>query len=127
MTRRTQRINELLRQEISLLLQRQLRDPRLRSLISVIRVDTSQDLQYAKVYVSVLGDGIKKDEALHGLNAAAGYVRRELSDILTLRYIPSISFSLDDSLEKGEVVLRVMDQLAFDSALSQGDRPGNTQ
>ena len=112
MTRRTQRVSELLRQEISLILQRQIRDPRLSSLMSITRVDTSEDLSQAKVFVSVMGTSVEKDEALHGLGSAAGYVRKELSDILSLRHIPSLTFLLDESMEKAESVLKVMDELA---------------
>ena len=121
MTRRTQRVSELLRQEISLVLQRQLRDPRLRSLISITKVYTSEDLRHAKVYVSVLGDRSKSADVLHGLDSAAGYVRKELGDILTLKHIPSLAFVLDESLEKGKAVLEVMDRLSSDEAPSFQD------
>ena len=70
MTRRTQRVNELLRQEISLVLQQKLSDPRLGSLISVTRVETAEDFQQAKVYVSVLGAKEKREKAIQGLTAA---------------------------------------------------------
>jgi ribosome-binding factor A len=115
MNRRAQRISELLRQEISLLLQRQLRDPRLASLISITRVDTAQDMRQAKVYVSVMGEQARKDEALHGLEAASGYLRKELGNSLPLRHIPSLVFVLDDSLEKGEALLDVMNQFTHEN------------
>ena len=118
MTRRTQRVSELLRQEISLVLQRQLRDPRLRSLISITKVDTSEDLRHARVYVSVLGDRSKRDDALRGLDSAASYLRRELGDILPLKHIPSLAFVLDESLEKGEAVIKVMDRLSSEEGPS---------
>ena len=121
MTRRTQRVNELLRQEISLVLQHHLRDPRLTSLISVTRVDTSEDLRQAKVYVSVLGKKSKKDEALHGLGSAAGYLRRELGDVLPLKHIPSLTFVLDESLERGDAILEVLNQLTTEEATSTAE------
>lgn len=123
MTRRTQRVSELLRQEISLVLQRQLRDPRLNALISITKVDTSDDLRHSKVYISVLGDTSNRDTALHGLVSAAGYVRRELGDTLALRRIPTLEFVLDESLERVEEVLKVMDQLSDeDGSPSEGPR-----
>ena len=122
MTRRTQRVNELLRQEISLVLQHQLRDPRLSPLISVTRVDTSEDLKQAKVYVSVLGNRSKKDEALHGLGSAAGYLRRELGDVLPLKHIPSLTFVLDESLDREDAILKVLNQLTTGEATSTADQ-----
>ena len=104
-----------------MVLQRQLRDPRLRSLISITKVYTSEDLRHAKVYVSVLGDRSKSADALHGLDSAAGYVRKELGDILTLKHIPSLAFVLDESLEKGKAVLEVMDRLSSDEVPSFQD------
>ena len=123
MTRRTQRVSELLRQEISLVLQRQLSDPRLHALISITKVDTTEDLRHSKVYVSVLGDTSNRNDALNGLASAAGYVRRELGDTLSLRRIPDLEFVLDESLEKGEEVLRVMDQLSDEDGTSS---PGSS-
>ena len=111
MSRRTQRINEILRQEMSRVIQVELRDPRLHSLISITHVDTSEDLRYAKVYVSVLGDPSRKDQALHGLDSAAGYIRKELGDVLSLKYIPSLIFKLDESLERSETILRVINRV----------------
>ena len=108
MNRRIRRINELLRQEMSRLIQVDLRDPRLRCVISITRVDTAPDLKAAKVYFSVLTSPEKKDEVLEGLTAAAGYLRREMGDVLPLRYIPSLSFVPDDSLEISEAISRAM-------------------
>ena len=73
MNRRIRRINELLRQEMSRVIQLDLRDPRLRSVISITGVETSPDLKTAKVHFSVLASPEKKDEVLKGLTAAAGY------------------------------------------------------
>ena len=114
MNRRIRRINELLRQEMSRLIQVDLRDPRLRCVISITRVDASPDLKTAKVYFSVLASPEKKDEVLQGLTAAAGYIRRELGDALPLRYIPSLTFVPDDSLELSEAISRAMNRMNSD-------------
>ena len=111
MNRRIRRINELLRQEMSRVIQVDLRDPRLRSVISITRVDTSPDLKTAKVHFSVLAPPEKKEEVLKGLTAAAGYIRKELGDVLPLRNIPSLTFVHDDSLELSETISRAMYQL----------------
>ena len=121
MTRRTQRVNELLRQEISLVLQHRLRDPRLSPLISVTRVDTAEDLRNAKVYVSVLGSKAKKSDALDGLSSAAGYLRKELGDVLPLKHVPSLAFVLDESIERGDAILEVLDHLSVGESVSEGD------
>ena len=111
MSRRTERINELLRQEISQLLLRQIKDPRLGGVISVTQVNTSSDLRSAHVLLSVMGDPATKQSALEGVQSAASFIRRELRGRLTLRYTPFLRFDLDDSLEQGEHLLRIMDGL----------------
>ena len=73
MNRRTLKVKELLRQEISVVLQREIRDPRLHALITVTKVESAPDLREAKVYISVMGDAAKKAEALEGLTSAKGY------------------------------------------------------
>ena len=111
MSRRVERINELLRQEISLLLLRQIKDPRLAGVISVTRVNTSDDLRSAHVFLSVMGDTATKQSALEGVQSAASFIRRELRGRLAMRYTPFLRFDLDDSLEHGETLLRIMDGL----------------
>jgi len=115
MTRRTERISNLIRREISELLQTQINDPRLSSFISVTKVSTSPDLKHAKVFVSVLGDEAAKREMLQGFTAASGFLRRELSEHLTLRCTPELSFHLDDSVKRGADVLKLIEQVAADS------------
>jgi len=116
MTRRTERINNLIRQEISELLRQQVNDPRLASFISVTKVSTSADLRSAKVFVSSLGDEANRSEILQGFTAASGFLRKQLAGRLTLRYIPQLSFHFDDSIQRGAKVLRLIEQVASDSA-----------
>ena len=116
MTRRTERINNLIRQEISELLRQQVNDPRLASLISVTTVSTSADLRHAKVFVSSLGDEVNRSEILQGFTAASGFLRKQLAGRLTLRYIPQLSFHFDDSIQRGAEVLRLIEQVASDNA-----------
>lgn len=112
MTRRTERISSLIRQEISELLRRQVNDPRLSSFISVTKVLVSPDLRHAKVLVSVLGSEAQKSDVLNGFTAASGFLRRELAHRLTLRRIPELIFQADDSIEQGAKVLKLINQLA---------------
>lgn len=111
MTRRLDRVNDLLREEVSTLVARDTRDPRLRGMLTITRVDTSVDMRYARIYVSIMGDSQAKEAALHGLKSASGFLRRSLSQRLTLRTIPELHFVLDPSIEEGARVLEVMRNL----------------
>lgn len=111
MRRRTERINSIIQQEISELLREQINDPRLTALISITKVSTSPDLRHAKVFVSALGDKVNKDEILQGFTAASGFLRRQLANSLELKHMPELSFHLDDSIERGAEVLKLIDQV----------------
>ena len=110
MTRRTERINELLRAEISDLLQRDLKDPRISGLVSITEVDVSPDLRKAKVFVSVLGEEAEQESTMEAFTAAARYLRQQLTKRLTLRRTPELRFLRDDSLERGAHILALLDQ-----------------
>lgn len=108
MTRRIERVNSLIRQEISELLQRQIKDPRLGYLVTVTEVATSPDLKYAKVFVSHVGDKQEKKETLSALASASGFLRRELARHLKLRHVPELNFQWDDSIERGDRLMRLI-------------------
>lgn len=112
MTRRIERVNHLIRQEISQLLQRQVKDPRLDSFVTIIEVTTSHDLRYAKVFVSCIGSEEKKKETLSGLAAASGFIRGELAKRLRLRHIPELDFQWDDSIQRGAHILELIDRVS---------------
>ena len=112
MSRRMLRVNTLLRQEISRVLASEVNDPRVSSLVSVTRVDTSSDLGTARVFVSVLGTDADKKEALNALRSAAGYIRKSIRRQVSLRAVPAVEFSLDRSLEEGEAVLKLINEVA---------------
>jgi len=111
-TRRMARVNDLIRKEISELILREVRDPRLSGLLSVTRVETSPDLRYAKVFVSLMGSDEEKRQAEDGLAAASGFLRRGLGERVILRYIPQLTFRLDDSIEEGSRMLELIKQVA---------------
>jgi ribosome-binding factor A len=111
MTHRLERFNSLLRQEISDLLHRQVKDPRLGSFISITSVEISPDLSFAKVFVSRFGNEQEKLDTINALNAAAGFFRHELGDRMKARRIPELSFRIDNTMEKADIVLRIMDHL----------------
>lgn len=130
MSRRNDRVNELLRAEISYVLSRHIKDPRLTGVISVTQVTTSGDLRNARVLLSVMGDAAAKAAAMEGIQSAATFLRRELRDRITLRYTPFLSFALDDTLEEADHILRVMDRVWEDSLSDQAgdiDKPQDGQ
>ena len=111
MSRRTDRINEQLREEISTLLTRQVKDPRLNAIISITRVVSSGDLRSSSVYISVIGNQETKNAALAGMQSAASYLRRELRDRINMKHTPFLSYQLDDSLEEADKLFRLMNQV----------------
>ena len=115
MAHRIERVNSLIRQEISELLQRQVRDPRLGNFIAVTEVSTSPDLKYAKIFVSHLDSEGKKEETLNALASASGFFRSELFKRLRLRHTPELSFQWDDSIERGTHLLQLIDEVTTDS------------
>ena len=107
---RINRINEEIQKELSSLL-RTVKDPRVQdTMISITRVETTPDLRYTKVYVSVLQNE-KSDDAMKGLKSAAGYLRRQLGSNLKLRYSPEIVWALDDSITYGAKMLKLINSL----------------
>ena len=103
------RINEEIQRELSNLI-RAVKDPRVKGMVSLTAVETTPDLRYAKVYVSVL-DKSDVNEVVKGLKSAGGYLRRELGGSLSLRYTPELIFERDDSIDKGAHILSILENL----------------
>ncbi len=116
MAHRIERVNHLIRQEISELLQRQVKDPRLGSFVAITEVSTSPDMKYAKVFVSHVGSVEEREEILRVLAAASGFFRKELARHLKMRRVPELSFEWDDSIERGTRLLDLIDQISADSS-----------
>ena len=119
MSRRTDRINEQLREEISRVLARQIKDPRLNSVISITRVESSSDLRSAKVYISVLGNDIQRKEALDGLQSAASFLRREIRDRINMKHTPFMTYLLDDSIQEADHLLRLLNDVKSEDTSEQ--------
>ena len=112
MSRRTDRINEQLREELSMLLTRSIKDPRLNSgIISITKVVSSSDLRTARVYISVMGNQSVKSEALSGIKSAASFLRRGLRDRINMKHTPFLTYELDDSLESADYLLRLINKV----------------
>ena len=108
---RIERVNSLIRREISELLQRQVKDPRLSNFVTATEVSTSPDFKHAKVYISFIGSDEERENTLNVLSSASGYFRRELAEHLKLRRIPELKFLWDDSIERADHLLRLIDQV----------------
>jgi ribosome-binding factor A len=119
MAHRIQRVNSLIRQEISELLQRQVKDPRLGNFVAVTEVSLSPDLRYAKVFVSCIGSEEEKQTTLSGLIAASGFLRNQLAKRLRLRRIPELNFHWDDSIKRGAHLLQLIDEVSADNTLER--------
>ena len=103
------RINEEIQRELAELI-RSLKDPRVQTMISITRVDTTPDLRYSKIYISVLEESRSAD-AIKGLKSAGGWLRRELGARLQLRYTPELVFVADDSIKYGAHMFDLLSKL----------------
>ena len=123
MSRRTERLNALLRSEISSLIVRGIKDPRISGVVSVTRVDISNDLPFPSVFVSVYGSDSDKRNTIKALKSATGFMRRELLSRITIRAIPILRFKLDDSIAQGNEILELIDSLDIppEDPPTQGD------
>jgi len=121
MAHRIERVNNLIRQEMSKLLQRQVKDPRLGSFVTVTEVITSTDLRHAKVFVSRIGSDEEKQDTLNALVAASGFLRNELARCLKLRRVPELSFRWDNSIERGARLLELIDRVNADDTSDAGE------
>jgi len=116
MTRRTDRLNDQFREEISDLVMRDLKDPRIGGLVTITEVDVSPDLSRAKVFVSVLGTEDERKSTLKALTAASGFLQRGLRRRLTIRRMPELAFVADVSMEHGQRILTLLNEAPKDEA-----------
>jgi len=107
MNKRIDRISEEVKKELSAII-RELKDPRIPQMTSVVRVEVTNDLRYAKAYISILGTAEEQAAALAGLQSAAGFIRREIGGRIDLRYTPEFKFVLDTSIEYGARINEIL-------------------
>ena len=110
MSTRTERLADLVREEISRLLLREVKDPRI-GFVTITEASVSPDLHHVKVFVSVLGEEADREESILALRSASGFVQRALFRNLRLKHSPVVNFHLDDSMERGERIERVLLQI----------------
>ena len=109
---RMTRINDEILRELSQILMTEVKDPRLGVMTSILRVDTTQDLKYCKVYVSVLGNEEEKKGVMEGLKNAGGFIRHLIAERVNLRNTPEFIFKLDDSVEYGIRMSKLIDEVS---------------
>ena len=113
MTRRQIQVGDEIKQIVSVLLQRELKDPRI-GFVTVTGVETSPDLRHARVFVSVLGSDRKRRQSLAGLEAAHGVLQARIARELRLKRTPTLAFEYDPTVERGVRMTRLIDELAPD-------------
>lgn len=113
---RIQRLNDQLRDEISqLILRGEVKDPRVSTFLSVNRVEITSDLSYAKVYVSSFLPDNQVGKGVNGLNAAAGFIQREIAKKLRLRQFPKLQFLVDSGMKEGFAMVQKLNELEKES------------
>lgn len=105
------RINGEVQKELSMIIRNEIKDPRIHPMTSVMAVEVAPDLKTCKAYISVLGDKEAKEATIKGLKNAEGYVRRQLAGNLNLRNTPEIKFILDESIEYGVNMSKLIDDV----------------
>ena len=107
---RSERVSDEMQKVLSVILRDEIRDPRLPPFISVTEVKVTRDLSHANAYISVFGDDQQKKDCLAALKSANGFIRREIVKRIKLRIAPEIHFILDDSIERGIRISKLIDQ-----------------
>lgn len=109
--KRINRISEEIKKAVSELLQDGLKDPRINSMITVTDVEVTNDLSFANIYVSILGDKKAKDQSIKGLKNAKGFIRNEIAKRVDLRHVPEPIFHLDESLERAMHITELINKI----------------
>lgn len=109
---RTDRLNSLLKEVISEVIRKDVRNPHVKELITVTRVEITKDLHYAKVYISVIGTDAEKEETVKALQTAAGFIALTSSKKVVMRYFPELTFKLDDSVDKHMRIEKLLGEIS---------------
>lgn len=111
MKQRTDRINSLLKEVLSDVIRKDVRNPHINTLITVTKVDISKDLHQAKVYISVIGTPQEKEKTIAALQSAAGFIAVTASKQVVMRYFPALTFKLDDAVEKHMRIEELLEEI----------------
>lgn len=115
------RVNSEVQREMSQIIREDLKDPRIHPMTSVMSVEVTPDLKFAKIYVSVLGNDEEKEKTMEGLKKSASFARRQLARRMNLRNTPELTFVLDHSIEYGVTMAKRIQQLNHGSQDSTQD------
>ncbi len=110
---RNDRIDEEVKRELGALI-RELKDPRISGMVSVVAVRVTKDLRFAKAFISVLGSEEQQKSSIEGIKSAAGFIRKEIGRRINLRHTPEFSFVLDNSIEHGAYINKIISDLLRD-------------
>jgi ribosome-binding factor A len=116
MSRRTERLGSVIRQELAMMIMRDLSDPRLVGMPSITRVEVAEDLSVADVYITVMGTAGQKTAALNALKHSAGMMRTKLTKALSIRQTPFLKFQIDEDLKKELEMMELLDKVARENA-----------
>ncbi len=122
--KRVRKLAELLKEEISEILLKEVKDPRI-GFVSLTEVKVSGDLKHAKVFVSVYGEDEEKKETMKGLKEATGYIRKLVGDRITTYHTPEILFKYDDSIEHGVYMSKLIEEVRAEDKKRQKNKGEN--
>lgn len=105
------RVNSEVLREMSMIIREDLKDPRIHPMTSVMAVEVTPDLKFAKIFISVMGDDEAKEKTMQGLKKSAAFARHQLADRMNLRYTPELTFILDNSIEYGVTMSKKIDEV----------------
>ena len=122
---RNGRINEEIKKDVSNTIQNKIKDPRLSAMVSVTKVDTTKDLSYTKIYVSIFGNELAKKETIQALKSSTGLIRKELGLHVKLRHVPQIIIEVDETIERAihleGIFHKIKEQEKNDGEVAQDD------
>ncbi|MGO1367934.1 MAG: 30S ribosome-binding factor RbfA [Senegalia sp. (in: firmicutes)] len=113
-SKRTARISEEIKKIVSSMILKELKDPRIATMTTITEVEATNDLRYAKIFVSVLGSERERKDTLEALKSATGFIRKEIGKKMKLRYIPEPIFYTDKSIENGIYISKLIDSIKED-------------
>lgn len=122
--KRTDRLNSLLKEVISDVIRKDVRNPLVNEFVTVVRVDITKDLHYAKVFISVIGTDVQKAQTIDALQSAAGFIAVQASRQVVMRYFPALTFKLDDSVEKHIKIEELLNSIQKEQQSRHPTEPG---
>ena len=119
--KRVFRIAEEIKRAISELLQTEIKDPRIKPMTSITKVEVTNDLSFAYIYISVLGNEEDKQDTIEGLNNAKGFIKREIGKRIDLRHVPETIFYIDKSIEQSIYMSKLIEKVQKEDEKRQGE------